>query len=190
MKCYQIKVMLLEKGDYVRVYRGLARVRKDEVFTNKERMVEVEMLDDNSLIVEGDIINVDRDIVLYNTDYKYSMEVMKYVAAEYNIKLVQVVKGDKYCVADGEESYINRSFIIGNDEIQLGIYESDELRCASFFHELGHTMVTDDFAQVVEGMWHIEVMAWRIGFNTAKGYDILFSDSTTKWAEEQIATYK
>ena len=103
------------------------------------------------------------------------------------IKLVQITKGDEYCIANGEERYINSSYIAGRDEIYLGIYENKELLIASFFHEIGHTLVNFiNYKTVID----IEREAWKQGFDVAKKYGYNFSKETYEWADKQIETYK
>ena len=107
------------------------------------------------------------------------------ISKKYGIKKFhKIEKGDQYCIWNGEDSYINKSYICGNDEIEIGIYENDELMIASFFHELGH--ITD---QKVKGYYNSEEDAWKIGFKLAKEHGYSFCDDTYKWCEEQFNTY-
>lgn len=112
------------------------------------------------------------------------IKTLSIIAKRYGIKkLVKVIRGDKLCKANGEENYINRSYICGNDRIELGIYEDEELMIASFFHEIGHIVDTKD------DKYNSEEQAWVIGFELAKKHGYNFSENTYKWAEEQLTSY-
>ena len=52
----------------------------------------------------------------------------KEIAEKHNIELIEIVAGDKYCEANGEDNYKNRSYVAGNDQIFLGIYDDEELK--------------------------------------------------------------
>lgn len=106
------------------------------------------------------------------------------IAIKHGIKeFVKVEKGDQLCEWNGEDSYINRSYVCGNDRIELGIYENKELLIASFFHELGH--ITD----TKNGYYNSEEKAWEIGFKLAEKYGYKFSAQTYKWAQKELETY-
>lgn len=109
------------------------------------------------------------------------------IAERFGIKLIDVTKNTKYIEANGIESYKNASFIIGKDEIQLGIYNDPELRFLSFFHEVGHTLVGDKFKKdVIYSEYKIEERAWEKGYELAALYNITFSDKARQWATEQL----
>jgi hypothetical protein len=65
------------------------------------------------------------------------------------------------------------------------------LKVASFFHELGHALMPDDFASSVEYYTpDIEKEAWRVGFEEAKKeYGVDFSQKVHDWVEKQLQTY-
>ena len=98
-------------------------------------------------------------------------------------KVIKVERGDERCQANGEDWYINSSYVIGCTEIQIGIYDDNELLIASFFHELGHIVGSKN------NRFNSEEKAWEIGFQLAKEYGYTFSDKTYKWAKEQLETY-
>lgn len=99
------------------------------------------------------------------------------------IKFVKVESGDEYCLANGEDAYINRSYLVGSDEIYLGIYSDEQLLIASFFHELGHIIENKD------NKYNSETVAWLIGFKLAKQYGFEFTTDVYLWAIEQLSTY-
>lgn len=124
------------------------------------------------------------------------------IAKKYNVKLYEVEKGDKYCQANGEESYHNTSYSAGsiyckcgaggcenNAEIWLGFYDEDEYRLLSFFHELGR--VTDDTNRDGIGTDYIsEKAAWDNGYELASEYGIKFTRKAKGWATRQLNSYK
>ena len=112
------------------------------------------------------------------------------VANRYVRNVIQVVLGDAHCQANGTEEYLNHSYI-ASPNIYLGIYDDEELKLASFFHELGHVLVPKDFAASVEYYSpDVEREAWRIGFEVAKNeHGLEFSQKAHEWAEGQIQTY-
>ena len=104
------------------------------------------------------------------------------ISYKYGMKLIKVEKGDKYCLANGEDAYINSSHLAG-DEIYLGIYDDEELLISSFFHELGHIVESKN------NQFNSETQAWLIGFKLAKQYGYKFSEKAYIWAIEQLSTY-
>jgi len=109
---------------------------------------------------------------------------LKSIAKTHGIKkFVKIEKGDKYCLANGEDSYLNKSYLAGNNEIYLGIYDDNELMIASFFHELGH--ITDN----KKGKYNSETVAWLIGFKLAKKHGYNFKEKVYLYAIEQLSTY-
>ena len=103
----------------------------------------------------------------------------------YGIKKVTNIdnRDHEYCLVNGVETYLNKSFIIGAEEIVLGIYDDNELLIASFFHELGHIIKHEN------NMFNTEEQAWKIGFEVAREHGFTFSIKTHKWAYEQLCTY-
>lgn len=107
----------------------------------------------------------------------------------YNIKLVEVVPGDKYCCANGQYSYINSSHCAGNDEIYLGIYDNEELKEISFWHELGHCVGKFPEDSWKLKTWVYEKLAWTEGLKLAKQQGLTFSFNALRWAVQQFQTY-
>ncbi len=84
----------------------------------------------------------------------------------------------------------NHSWVIGNDEIWLGDYDDEEKMLISFFHELGHCRITQEFIKE----WNyntliIELECWHIGINLAKKDGIIFSDQSISWGYKQALSY-
>lgn len=82
------------------------------------------------------------------------------------------------------ETFTGHSYCIG-DEIVLGTYEDQELRLASFLHELGH-ILTPDCADEYEE----EQRAWRWAFRRARKLGLKFRRSTFAWCRAQLETYR
>jgi hypothetical protein len=104
-----------------------------------------------------------------------------------NIKLNFVVSGDKWCAANGEETYLNSSYNT-HDEIWIGIYKDDSLKLASFFHELAHCTETTA-NNLSKTYYQIEKHAWKIGYELARMYNIRISKNAREWAKTRLETY-
>jgi hypothetical protein len=118
---------------------------------------------------------------------------LKNISQLYGIKKFhKVEQGDKFCECNGEDNYINHSYICGNDEIQLGIYDNEEYMIASFFHELGHS--TDKTEWWVDAdsttTFKSESNDWKLGFELAEKHGYVFSEDTFNWCNDQLNTYK
>jgi len=118
---------------------------------------------------------------------------------EYNVKLNKIKKGDKFCEANGEENYHNQSYSAGgiqnnfngnDNEIWLGFYDNDEYKLLSFFHEMGHLLMTEKELNTNLTTYQYEKAAWRHGYVLARKYNIEFNEDTIKWGKEQLKTYK
>jgi hypothetical protein len=113
------------------------------------------------------------------------------IADKYGIKVHKVVKGDKYCLANGEDTYTNCSFSAGRDEIFIGVYDEKDKEIASFFHELGHCLSTNmeqfDSEELLK--WHIELDAWMVGLIEAYKYKYLMQPSTFEYIIQCLNTY-
>ena len=114
--------------------------------------------------------------------------VVEQIERDYGIKMIQVVKDDKYCQANGLETYLNRSMVAGT-EVYLGIFEDHELKILSFFHEIGHILDQTEQNEAFT-KYDYEKNAWDIGYQEAKRrYGVDFSDNAKKWASDQLETY-
>lgn len=110
------------------------------------------------------------------------------IKQKFNIEIIDVQERPKYYNEVGmeEEDFVNKSYIIGKDTVVLGIYDNDEQKIASLFHEIGHTLVVENY----EEQLNYEVEAWRIGIELATEYGISFSDETMSWINRQVDTYE
>lgn len=98
-------------------------------------------------------------------------------------------------VDDAPERYtdfsdINCSWSIGNDGIIMGKYLNDENMLISFFHEIGHRLISKEYIN----RWKyntlmIELKCWDIGLEEARNRGILFSDDAIKFGFEKALTY-
>ena len=125
-----------------------------------------------------------------STFIPWTLSDFKTVANKYGRNVVQITLGDSYCQANGTEEYLNRSYV-SFPNIYLGIYDDDEFKLASFFHELGHVLVPEEFIESVKYYTpDVEREVWRLGFELAKNeYGLMFSQKVNEWVEEQINTY-
>ncbi len=90
-----------------------------------------------------------------------------------------------------KESWCNYSMSAGRDMIKLGLYDDPELRLFSFFHELGHTQyILPPYNEwPYGGPGYKEALAWKLGIELAKEYEVVFSAEAKSWAIEQLSTY-
>lgn len=97
--------------------------------------------------------------------------------------------------------YKNRSYSSGtllgknpSAEIELGYYEDQEKKLASFFHELGHTLLNiDTLPKSIYkrgGTMIVERACWVIGYKEAAKYNIAFSPRVKAWARRQVLSYR
>ncbi len=114
---------------------------------------------------------------------------IKEIADYYGVELVEVQPGDSFCKANGEDTYINRSFVAGK-YIELGIYADPEKRLVSFFHEMGHILTPKGVNNKCRTKYQVEEKAWKYGYKLAKSFGIEFNKDTKQWAVEQLNGYK
>ena len=82
------------------------------------------------------------------------------------------------------------AFVINDEDIVLGIYENREYKQAAFFHEIGHTLVTEQYEKLVNhDEMLIEFQAWIEGLKIAKKYGHRFSDKCFKYILKSINSY-
>lgn len=109
---------------------------------------------------------------------------LKNISKKYGIKnFEKVEKGDYLCKVNGESNYVNRSVIIGNDTIQIGIYDDIEHMIISFFHEIGHIY------NIKNNMINSEPVAWIYALYLANENNFRFKQSTYEWVIKQLNTY-
>lgn len=102
------------------------------------------------------------------------------------IDLAQVKDQSKW----GDGNNFNRSFIIGHNEIWLGIYDDDRFKLISFFHELGHTFLPREYPkQTKYNTLMIELKAWNLGIEYALKKGFIFDDETLEWGYKQALDY-
>lgn len=120
-------------------------------------------------------------------------DIIDKVAKDFDVIVYRVKPGDRWCNANGVDTYINASWCAGNiystckscgrPEIWHGIYDNQEESISAFFHEMGH--IIDD------GKWYkeeydektkfkFEKRAWKLGYKLAKQYNITFSDKVKR----------
>lgn len=117
--------------------------------------------------------------------------IFRKICEKYKIILHEVKIGDKYCIANGNDNYINHSCCAGKTEIWLGIYENEELKTLSFFHELSHCLDPIDWSVNANEFtaYSQEKFIWYVTYVLAERYNIYFSIGAKKWAEKQLETY-
>lgn len=83
----------------------------------------------------------------------------------------------------------NNSYVCGN-EIVIGKYRDKEKELISFFHELGHIFISNDFKKKWKyNTLMIEIECWNLGIEEARKKGILFSDRAIQWGYKRALTY-
>lgn len=116
------------------------------------------------------------------------------IAKDYNIKLINITQKniDKYSkIYEIKKSeLINNAYIIGDEEIILGIYDDKDLKFAAFFHEVGHSLISENFLKLINhDLMLLEYQAWIEGLKVAKKYGYKFKDKTFKYILRTINSY-
>ena len=123
---------------------------------------------------------------------KETQNKLKAIAAKYvdNIEVIFVDGPDHFlCQANGVDAYKNMSACGYN--IEIGMYDDDDLAIAAFFHELGHV------CGLLKGQSHSidkifdEATAWTVGFKIAfdHGYVYSFDSKEYAYARESLKSY-
>jgi len=111
------------------------------------------------------------------------------IAKEFSKKIIDCEDDKKYIQANDIKDYINSSYICG-DEIILGLYKDKKKRLISFFHEIGHILVDQEFKESVEyDSFLIELEASHRGIKFAKERGIEFHKKIKHWLYRQAITY-
>jgi hypothetical protein len=119
--------------------------------------------------------------------------IIKQIAKDYDLTVISITKSniDKYAKKYDVEknNLINNSYIIG-DDILLGLYTNKELKIISFFHEIGHSVITDAFEKMVHyDEMLIEFQAWIEGLKIARKYKYKFSDKSFEYILKCVHSY-
>jgi hypothetical protein len=90
----------------------------------------------------------------------------------------------------GDGDNHNKSWCAGN-EIWLGIYDDERMKLISFFHELGHHFLKQEFKKLTKyNTLMIELKCWEIGIGYALNQcRIIFDDDVLAWGYGQALTY-
>ena len=122
-----------------------------------------------------------------------AIQKVKDIVKNLQISLIDCDEDREYIRKTGmpDDTFINRSFLVGRDEIVLGIYDNSEHKLASFFHEVGHIHITQAFKDKNKfNAQAIERESWDLGYTIALTHGIFFSEEIRKWADEQIDSYE
>ena len=98
-------------------------------------------------------------VLTFLEEWKLCGIVDKYTPTKGLVTVHFVKPDDKYCQANGEEHYYDRSFCSGN-KIYIGLYKNKERLLISFFHELAH--IIDPRTQHHSAL-DCECRAWTFG---------------------------
>ena len=118
----------------------------------------------------------------------------KLIARDYNLRVTHVTAKNIDTVSQKfdiqKDDLFENAFVISDEDIVLGIYEEHELKEAAFFHEIGHTMITERFEKMVHhDEMLIEFQAWIEGLKIAKKYKQNFSNKTFHYILKSLNSY-
>jgi hypothetical protein len=124
-------------------------------------------------------------VLSFLEEFKLCGIVDKYTPTKGLVTVEFVKPGDKFCQANGQDHYLERSCCSGNN-ICIGLYKNKEHLLISFFHELGHIIDprTQHHTQV-----DCECRAWTFGLWVARNEGYHFSLETLEWADDQLQSY-
>lgn len=116
------------------------------------------------------------------------------IAKDYGLRLTSLSKKNFKRIAEKYED-LNRADAKNNaylfdDHIILGFYDDEMHKKAAFFHELGHSLVTESFEHLVNhDQLFIEYEAWVQGLKVAKKYNFVFPDKVFKYILKSANSY-
>lgn len=123
-------------------------------------------------------------------------ELIKRICEDHGIKLhlMEEIFED----SEKAKNYDSKEYHTGHSgyahpDLFVGLYDDDQLKLISFFHELGHHLCcVNDLYPEYEDLpyYHYgESLAWRIGLNESLKYDVSFNILEINWAVRQLSTY-
>ena len=84
-----------------------------------------------------------------------------------------------------------QSYCIGGTEIVLGAYESEEIRVAAFFHEVGHILSNLDHNNNNWSQLLVESLAWKLGVMLAAKYGLCqWNKEVGEYVMASLASYE
>jgi len=116
------------------------------------------------------------------------------IAKDYGLKANGLTKKNFKKFA-GKYEDINRADAKNNaylfdDQIILGFYDDPMHRTVAFFHELGHSLVSENFERLVNhDDIFVEYEAWIQGLKVAKKYGYTFPDRVFKYILKSTNSY-
>jgi hypothetical protein len=118
------------------------------------------------------------------------------IAKDYGLKVTYLTNknfkkmAEKYDDLNKSDAKNNAYLFIDDDHIVLGFYDDPIHKKAAFFHELGHSLVSESFEQLVNrDELFIEYEAWIQGLKVAKKYGVKFPDKVFKYILKSTNSY-
>jgi hypothetical protein len=117
------------------------------------------------------------------------------IGKDYGLKVINVTKRNVHKIVEKYEienidDLNNNAYVIGDEDIVLGLYDDEEVKMAAFFHELGHTIIKPTFEKLVNNdEMLIEFQAWIEGLKVAKKYGYNFSDKAFEYILKSLNSY-
>jgi hypothetical protein len=112
------------------------------------------------------------------------------IANDYDLKIIYIDSLDDTSI--DKNFYGKNQCFLADGQIYVGIYDDEEKKLISIFHEIGHAFLTKYETEKYKYIPLLcELACWRIGIDIAiEKYNYYFSDETIVWAYSQAFTYK
>lgn len=117
------------------------------------------------------------------------------ISHEYGIRVTDLrLCPDYQPYLDEPERFMRQSYIIGGDEMILGLYDDQQERFAAFLHEVGHTTVPKEVLHELGNSelmypWSIERAAWQEAEQLAKDYGVEFTLQMARYRDRSLDSY-
>jgi len=111
-------------------------------------------------------------------------EQIERVAKGCKIKLTFVKPDDAYCMTDGEDFYKNKCILkvdVKTNGIIVGLFEDENRMLASFFHQVGHTIIDRSTIETSD----VEKEAIKRGDFLAEVHGITLDKAALAWVRSQ-----
>src|SRR4051812_31153989 len=111
---------------------------------------------------------------------------LKEIAEKLNLDLVFLNKDN--CSYDDFTEYC--AITVKGRTVYVGLFADKEYELIAFFHEVGHSIITQDFMKKWDyNTLVIEIECWNLGLEKARELGILFTDRAIRWGYEKALTY-
>ena len=119
--------------------------------------------------------------ILENLLYTAIWNKIDQISEEYNVTLIKIKKGDKWCKKQGLSHYLNSSYCF-DETIRLGIYDDEEIKIISFFIMLGRIKMDRTTLRKGYNRYDVENKALSTGRIIALENGVSFHKRAIEWS--------